>query len=144
MKLTLDVKSLNEDFFDNTRMLGITASVKNYLFCWQLNQILGFRFRLNPDIEIQLQRKKRSYFFRVYEYREKTSALTHFLYHNYYDGEYLLPEFKHMDFLWLMKGEIVDDLQCSQLTGRVKTISGVQMVTELTLEKIKSKGNLVF
>ena len=144
MKLILDITALNDGFFDETRLLGITASVKNYLFCWQINKILGYNFRLNPEIEIHLKRKTRSYFFPVYEFTEPHSCLTHYLYHNYYDGEYLLPEFKHMDFLWLMKGDPVDDEQCSRMVQSVKSISGVQLVTELTNVQIKNKGNMVF
>jgi len=48
-----------------------------------------------------------------------------------------------MDFLWLLKGEPVDDEQCQQLIQSVKTIPGVQLVAELTNEHIKNKGNLV-
>ena len=144
MKFKLDITELTDDFFEDTRLLGITASVKNYQFCWHLNSTLGYNFRLNPQIEIHVRKKDRSYYFQVYEYSIRNSFLTHYLYHNHFDGEYLLPEFKHMDFLWLMKGDCVDNVQCSQLSQAIKTINGVQMVAELTNEKIKNKGNLIF
>ena len=64
-------------------------------------------FRINHEMEIQLKKKKRDYFFSVFEYREPTGSLSHYLYNNQFDGEYLLPEFKHLDFLWLMKGDMV-------------------------------------
>jgi len=142
--LRLNIEALNEDFFEDTRLLGITASVKNYQFCWQLNNIIGYKFRLNPEIEIHLRKKNRSYYFPVYEYKKRNSFLTHYIYHNHNDGEYLLPEFKHMDFLWLMKGDNVDEEQCTQIIQSVKGISGVQLVAELTNEQIKNKGNMVF
>ena len=63
MKLRLDVDELNDDFFEDTRLLGITAPVKNYQFCLQLNNMLGYKFRLNPEIEIHLRKKERSYIF---------------------------------------------------------------------------------
>jgi len=134
-KLVLNINSLNDDFFEETRLLGITAHVKNYQFCWQLNNLLGFNFRLNGDIEIHLRKK---------ESQEPNSFLMHYLYHNQFDGEYLLPEFKHMDFLWLMKGDWVDDEKCNWIKQSVKTIAGVQLVAELTNEQIKNKGNMVF
>ncbi|WP_315818940.1 IPExxxVDY family protein [Paraflavitalea speifideaquila] len=74
------------------------APVKNYQFCWQLNQLLRFDFRLNNDIEIQLFKKHRNYYFSIFEYREPNSSLVHYLYNNQFDGEYLLPEFRHLDF----------------------------------------------
>lgn len=144
MKLKLDIDSLNEDFFEDTRLLGIIAPVKNFQLCWKLNNLLGFNFRLNADIEIHLKKRTRSYYFNIYESKEPNSFLSHFLYHNQFDGEYLLPEFKHMDFLWLMKGDSVEDEKCNWIKEAVKSIAGVQLVTELTNEQIKTKGNMVF
>ena len=143
-KQILDIVSLNEDFFEDTRLLGITAPLKNYQFCLQLNKLAGFDFRLNADCEIHLKKKDRSYYFNIYEAKEPNSSLIHYLYHNQFDGEYLLPEFKHMDFLWLMKGDLVDDEKCNWIKQSIKSINGVQMVAELTNEQIKNKGNMVF
>lgn len=144
MKLKLDLDELANDFFDNTRLLGIVAPLKSYQFCWHLNSLLHFDFRINNDIEIQLQKKKRDYYFSVFEYAEPTGSLVHYLYNNQYDGEYLLPEFRHLDFLWLMKGDTVADAFFHQILESVKAISGVQLVMELTNEKIKNKGHLIF
>jgi hypothetical protein len=144
MRLRLDVEELNDDFFEDTRLLGITAPVKNYQFCLQLNNQLGYHFRLNNDIEIHLRRKERSYYFSVYQSAEPNSFLVHYLYHNQCDGEYLLPEFKHMDFLWLMKGDLVDAEKGEWIKQSVRNINGVQLVAELTNEQIKNKGNMVF
>jgi hypothetical protein len=144
MKLKLDLDDLANDFFEDTRLAGIVAPLKSYQFCWHLNHLLHFDFRINNDIEIQLQKKNRNYYFSVFEYREPTGSLVHYLYNNQYDGEYLLPEFRHLDFLWLMKGDIVADAYFQQIIGSVKTINGVQLVMELTNEKIKNKGHLIF
>src|SRR5688572_33064738 len=114
MKLALDNKNLTDDFFEDARLLGIMAPIKDYQFCWNLNSLMGMDFRINNDIEIQLTKKKRNYFFTVYEFREPTGPLEHYMYNNQFDGEYLLPEFKHLDFLWLMKGDIITDEIISQ------------------------------
>ncbi|MDD2792848.1 MAG: IPExxxVDY family protein [Sediminibacterium sp.] len=144
MKLRLDVDELNDDFFEDTRLLGITATMKNYQFCMQLNSMLGYDFRLNPEIEIHLKKKSRSYYFSIYQYKEPNTSLIHYLYQNQFDGEYLLPEFKHMDFLWLMKYEYVDDEKCNWIRQTVRNLNGVQMIVELTNQQIKNKGNMVF
>ncbi|HVF97114.1 MAG TPA: IPExxxVDY family protein, partial [Flavisolibacter sp.] len=102
MKLTLDNKDLTDGFFEETRLIGIMAPVKDYLFCWQVNSLLGVDFRINNELEIQLRRKDRNYFFAVYEYSQPATCLMHYLYNNQNDGEYLLPELKHLDFLWLL------------------------------------------
>lgn len=144
MKLALNNTDLTDGFFEETRLLGIMAPMKDYQFCWQLNNLMGMDFRINNEIEIQLTKKKRNYFFSVYQYQEPTGSLVHFLYNNQFDGEYLLPEFKHLDFLWLLKGDVVKEEALQLLIQSVRSINGVQLVVELTHEKIKNKEHLVF
>lgn len=144
MKLSLSNTDLTDGFFEETRLLGIMAPIKSYLFCWQLNNVLGIDFRINNEIEIQLAKKARNYFFAVYEYPEPTNCLVHYLYNNQFDGEYLLPEFKHLDFLWLLKGDCVTNEKLTELVQSIKIITGVQLVVELATEKIKNKEHLVF
>ena len=144
MKLKIDNESIAQEFFEDTIILGIVAPVKDYQFCWQLNQVLGFDFRINNDSEIQLTRKKREYFFSIYEYKVPSVTLTHYLYNNQFDGEYLLPEFKHLDFVWLIKGDPVDAEEVKALIQSIKLLNGVQLVTEMTNEKIKNKQHLIF
>jgi hypothetical protein len=144
MKLVLDNNELTQDFFEDTRLLGIMAPLKDYQFCWNLNNLMGIDFRINHEIEIQLTKKKRNYFFTVYEFSEPTGSLCHYLYNNRFDGEYLLPEFKHLDFLWLMKGDIVNENTLQETIGQIRSINDVQLVIELTNEKIRNKEHLVF
>lgn len=144
MKLRIDNEAMLEDFFENTRLLGIVASIEQYRFCWHLNQILNFDFRINNSIEIHLNKKMRNYFFPIYQYGEQSETIKHYLYNNEDDGEYLLPEFKHLDFLWLMKDDTMKDEEVNIFMNSIKTIPSVQMVMELTNEKIKNKQHLVF
>ena|SRR2546423_296295 len=144
MKFVLDTKDLTDGFFEETKLLGIMAPMKDYQFCWQLNKLLGIDFRINNELEIQVSKKHRNYFFAVYEYPESSTSLVHYLYNNQFDGEYLLPEFKHLDFLWLLKGDFVSEESLQQLIQSIRTINGVQLVAELTNEKIRNKENLVF
>jgi hypothetical protein len=144
MKLVLDTKDMTDGFFEEAKLLGIMAPMKDYQFCWQLNNLLGIDFRINNELEIQLNKKSRTYFFSVYEYCESSTFLKHYLYDNKHDGEYLLPEFKHLDFLWLLKDDFVSDEALQNLIQSIRTVNGVQLVVELTNEKIKNKEHLVF
>jgi len=143
-KLRLDIDGIEDDFFGGTRLLGIMSLMKNYQFCWLVNEALGFDFRLNADAEIQLKRKGRHYFFPVYEFCQTEYELEHYIYHNQFEGEYLLPEFKHLDFLWLMRSDRIAEDDFTGLQQNLKNIKGIQLVAELTHEKIKNKGNLIF
>jgi hypothetical protein len=144
MKLKIDNETLAQEFFEDSLLLGIVAPIKDYQFSWQLNQILGFNFRVNNDFEIQLSKKDRKYFFAIYEYAVPSTCLVHYLYNNQFDGEYLLPEFKHLDFLWLIKGEAVSDEELKLLMQSIRSLPGVQLVNEMTNEKIKHKQHLIF
>jgi hypothetical protein len=144
MKLKIDNESIAQEFFEDAVLLGIVAPIKDYLFSWHLNQIFGFNFRLNNDIEIVLNKQQRKYFFSIYEYAVPSTAITHFLYNNQFDGEYLLPEFKHLDFVWLIKGESISGEELKTLMQSIKSLPGVQVVNEMTNEKIKNKQHLIF
>ncbi len=142
-KLKLDINGIEDGFFTGTRLLGIMCQLKNYRFCWQVNAQLSFDFRLNADIEVQLKKKNRNYFFQVYQFCETDCETEHYIYHNQFEGEYLLPEFKHFDFLWLIKADIIPEEKFINLQESIKKINSVQLVTELMQEKIKNKGNLI-
>jgi hypothetical protein len=43
-----------------------------------------------------------------------------------------------------MKGDLVTDEMLQQQTENIKSLNGVQLVMELTNEKIKNKEHLVF
>lgn len=144
MKLKIDNEALAEEFFEDALLLGMVAPVKDYLLCWQMNQILGFDFKINNDCEIQLNKKKRNYFFSVYEYGIPSTSLVHYLYNNQFDGEYLLPELKHLDFLWLLKGELPTAEELKALIQSIRSLPGVQLVVEITNDQIKNKQHLIF
>lgn len=147
-KLKLDVEGMTDAFFEDTRLLGVVSTLKNYQFCWMLNKFLGFDFRVNPQLRIFLKKRKdknyRNYSFAVYEHKIKDTELSYYLYHNHDDGEYLLPEFKQMDFLWMIKGDRLQDQMLEMTIQSVKNFQGVLLVAELTNEKIKNKHNLIF
>ncbi len=144
MKLKINNDTLIDGFFEYARLIGIVAPIKDYRFCWYLNKILHLNFRVNNNIEIELNKKKRQYFFSVFEYTERGTTKTHYLYNNQFDGEYLLPEFKHLDFLWLIKDENMRDEELPYLLSSIRVIPSVQLITEMTNEKMKNKQNLIF
>lgn len=143
MKLKIDNELLAEEFFEDTLLLGIMASLESHQFVWQINQALRFDFRNNSEIEIQLNKKNRNYFFSVFEFQEPHKALCYYLYKNQYDGEYLLPEFKHLDYLWLIKGDLPSKDDERALITDIRSLPAVQLVVELNNEKIKHKQHLI-
>ncbi|MBU3713538.1 MAG: IPExxxVDY family protein [Ferruginibacter sp.] len=144
MQLKIDNEQLAEAFFTDTHLIGIVAPVKNYQFVWHVNQSMGYQFRINNSMEIGLVKKNRQYFFSIYEYNVPGLFLSHYLYHNHFDGEYLLPEFRHLDFLWMIKGEDVSENDITVLLQAIRKLPYVQLVNEMSNEKIKNKQHLIF
>ncbi|CAN5300305.1 hypothetical protein BH09BAC2_BH09BAC2_04520 [soil metagenome] len=144
LKFKIDNEALIEEFFHETKIIGIIAPVSDYKFCWYLNRMLGFNFRINTSLEIQLIKKDRKYFFSIYESFTNGNTLIHYLYNNQHEGEYLLPEFKHLDFLWLIKGDVIQHQELTGLLHSIKTIPSVQLAVEMTDERIKNKQHLIF
>lgn len=143
-KLALNNEDLIAAFFSNTRLLGIVAPENDYRFCWHLNFTIGLDFRMKNDYEPALLRKNRTYYFSIFEYEEPTRFLSHYVYNNRYDGEYLLPEFRNIDFLWLLKGDDAEEEPLDPIMQSIRRIPSVQLVTELTLDQVKNKGNMIF
>ena len=102
-KIILDQDAINESDFEGSRILGITAPIKNYQLCFQIEKQLQIDFRTSQDLQIPLEKNKRSYFFTVYEFLQPTIATDHFLYSNKNDGESLIPDLQHLDYIWLIK-----------------------------------------
>jgi hypothetical protein len=69
--------------------------------------------------------------------------VSHLIYINQGEGEYLLPELRHLDYLWLVKGEIPAGDFVETLMQQLRTLPQVQLVTELTNERIRNKQHLV-
>ena len=144
MKLKISNDDLADSFFEDSHVLGVVSSLKNYQFIWHINQQLGFTFRLNSELEIELRKKTRNYFFSIYEYQIPQTSLVYYIYHNQNNGEYLLPEFKHLDFIWMIKGEDFSLNELESLQKTIKMMPSVQFVIELDQEKIKNKQHLIF
>lgn len=142
-KYILDNNQVAESFFEDASLLGIMAPMPGYQFCSLLKSSLGMGFRNDPASEICLTRKDRKYYFSVFRFSEPSSSMEHYIYNNKFDGEYLLPEFKHLDFAWLIHGPNTNLIQTQELINTLKQINGIQLIVELTNEKIKNKQHLI-
>jgi hypothetical protein len=142
-KLMLDNEALAEEFFEDALLLGMQCPATPHRFIWLINRQLGFNFRYQQGTEILLHKKGRQFSFPVFQFNEANLAVQHTIYTNQYDGEYLLPELKHTDFLWLMKGHHPDVGFVQLLAAELRKVESMQLVTILSNDKIKNKQHLV-
>lgn len=141
--LVLDNDKIAEEYFENTRLLGIQCSADASRFVWLINKHLGFDFRYKDESEIELNKRGRRLVFPLFEFSETHIDINHLIYTNQFDGEYLLPELKHTDFLWLVRFGGAEADFMSVLTAEIRKIESVQLVTPLANDKIKNKQILV-
>lgn len=132
-----------DDFFKDSHLMGIISSQKEYQLCWQINRLLRFNFKMNNEVEVMLQKKDKTCFFQIYEYEEPLRFTTHYLYSNHYKGEFLVPELKHIDFLWLVKGKYYSEDDIKWFMEGVRKISIIQLVTMINPYELKSRENLI-
>ena len=148
-QLTIDNDLLAEEFFEDACLMGVMAPIPYYQFCCIIKENLGFSFVNDITSEIQLQQRKKSsklkrdYFFSVFRFQEKNSPVEHVLYNNRHDGRYLLPECKHIDYIWMIHGMTANDEPVQELVRLLRSLKEVQLIAELTADKVKNKKNLI-
>ncbi len=142
-KLTINNSQLANEFFEDARLIGIQCPLEPHRFVWTVNRQFGYGFAYQNDGEIRLREQRREYEFAIYQCTEPNKELQHLLYVNNDDGKHLLPELKHIDFLWLLKGDISDNGFIASLMAELRKLDPVQVVIELTNEKILNKEHLV-
>ncbi len=142
-RLKLLTDPVFDEFFKEARLLGIISSQKQYQLCWQINRALNLNFRMNSELEAIIRKNGKRCFFQIYEYNEPLRFTFHYLYSNQYKGEFLIPELKHVDFLWLLKGTFYDEPALNTLMNDIRRLPIVQMVTPLQVSDLRSRSNLV-
>ena len=144
LKLKLDQEQLVEDFFENTHLIGIASSARDYQLCWHVNRQLHTNFRVNNNLEITLSKRSRSFHFPVLEFLEPTNSVAHYFYNNHCQAEFLLPELKQIHFLWMIKGDYYQPHDVKKLLEELRIVPLVQLVSLLDIREIKNKMNLIF
>jgi hypothetical protein len=142
-KLIIDNDVIAEEYFSDARLLGIQCSLEPHQFIWHINRQFLYDFRYQSGSEIVVTKKKRPFRYPIFQCKEPGQELLHLIYANQFDGEYLLSELRYFDYLWLLKGEINNDNLPALLLSELKTITQVQLVTELSNDKIINKTQLV-
>jgi hypothetical protein len=144
MKFKLTNEDLSDEFFDNVEIIGIVSTLKGYKFCWTLNHHLSIDFRLHPDVEVQLEKHRLLYYFNIYSYQDEDTNVTHMLYENESKGEFLVPEFKHLDYIWLLRlNEGDSNFSNVLLLEKLRQLDIIQMASIIKLNNIRSKENLI-
>ncbi len=146
LMLKFDAVDVSSMFFEHAYILGIVSPFPDYQLCWHLNNTFDIDFRQNQELQVKFTRKTIEHFYSVFEYRVPGTTIVHYLYNNKYVGDFLLPEYKNLDFIWLIQcdEDEFSDINPIEIVQKLNTLNQVQLATQMQIEKIKNKSYLVF
>lgn len=169
-KTVLDMGGVRESFFGEAAMIGISCPLPAHRFCWTVNRHFETNFRNVPESTICVAEDKGGkevvnflggaqtdmfggapaaaapagrWYFPTYTYTVPHSSATHIIYQLKCGTRVLLPEVKHLDYLWLVQtAEPEHDAHTILL--ELRTAAFVQLAQDLTREQLKkSISNLL-
>lgn len=124
-------------------LIAVTSSLRDYQLCFHINRSTGLDFSKKEDHEVWINNNT-SHFFTKYSYISSTEETEFYLIGNKgFDGGLLIPEMKLTDYFILIK-EFIDEEDLRILLEGINRIEGIVVATEIDVEKLKSKENLVF
>ncbi|MBA3646933.1 MAG: IPExxxVDY family protein [Chitinophagales bacterium] len=133
-------------FFEETftgLLIALACQLKDYQLCWHLNKAFDFRLLKKDDLEIVHKRKSKTSFFSYYRYENEIDKWIIHVISNKHAGDFFTSEIKHADYLFFITGE-VDSEQAKDFILKLKTIPSIQLISEIDLNKLKSKANFIF
>lgn len=134
-KFTLEIE---EDF--DFRLIGIYSHIKDYRLCWFINQEL--QIDLQKDNNLDLSSKNNEQEHTLYAFIDEEDLIEYYLIGNRSENGWLIPEEK-CDYFLLIKGH-VRDAWISEIIETIKQLNAVLATTEIIVEDLKSKENLIF
>lgn len=165
----LDMTQMQERFFTDTAMVGIASSLPGYRMCWAINNFFGTEFinvpentikmkevkenksaaqslvkQMQPDMFGNIEEVKGAYFyFPTYSHYFANSSYYYILYQLKSENRVLLPEIKHLDYLWLIQtAQSGHDMHI--ILDQLRKMKDVQLAQELTAHQLKKSIDLLF
>jgi hypothetical protein len=118
-------------------LIGVSCHLMDYRLSHLLNKELGFNFRKEDDLKINVSAIKQAVPFSFYTYKDEDQRNSYNLISNFSQDVILVPEFKHTDFIMLIEG----DLKKNKKDALLKAIRSVQKVVtafEIKVTDIKN------
>ncbi len=126
---------------DNVHLYSIASSESDIRICYILNQILGIDLSLAEDIVIQ--NKNLVLNFRNYSFESDHGTEKYYLIINRSDGNFLFPELKKIDYIFVTFSEtLISGMESS--IQKIKSQAGISAIIPIESSKIKSFNKIKF
>ena len=123
-------------------LLGVVSDEPDYKLCWRINQRLDMNFEKQEELELYHSKLDVDQEFSLFHYYDEDSLVNYRLVKNRAEKGYFLDEFKHIDYLIHIQGEI-DTNRISSFISAVNALESVRMCVPSDLSRIKNKERLL-
>ena len=134
------VKKLQLDYEDDNAYyyLGISSSINDYQLVFDLNKHLNMNFRRVESF--RFSNKGEEFTYSLYTYIDDDNMVNYYLLSNKDVSKRLVPQFKHIDFILIVEGEIIDE-EVKTLSRDIMKLSRVMLASQLSADNFdKIKG----
>lgn len=136
-KHTLDIE-YDYDFV----LIGISSHEKDYRICWVLNNKLGLNLIKTEPLEIKDKKQDELSHFSLFSFEQPDDFMEYFIIANRSEKGLLIPEQKHVDYFFIVRGEVEDD-NVMEMIKLIKESNLVQTAFLIDVNSLKSKQNLI-
>ncbi|MGC4057208.1 MAG: IPExxxVDY family protein [Chitinophagaceae bacterium] len=140
--LKLDQFEIEDVFFENAALIGISSDKPIYSLCHFLNQAFLLDFERTTHLDVQIGKKNATYSFAVYQSPVCGSAFVYTLYKLKVEDVLLLPSLKNIDYIWLITDDDPEDRAMHYLRY-LRQLPEVQFAGLLEKDKIKNIDYLI-
>lgn len=133
------------DFEFDFDVFGIVSTFKDYKLAWNINKSLNISLQKKNDIAIKFVDSELV----VSHFSYSTESLMFQLIRNKSfkqlggENQYLIPELPKMDYFVMVNGEF-GDWDHNSVQNKLRKTTGIEFVTKLEIEKLKSRENFIF
>ncbi len=140
--LKLDILQIEDYFFENVVLLGISSDKPIYTLCHFINEVCSLQFERQPHLDIEIGKKKEAFKFAIYQSRVPNTDEV-FTFYKLRNGDvHLLPSIKNVDYIWMINGDDAEESAAKYLTA-LREMPEVQFATLLDKDKINNIEYLI-
>lgn len=147
-------------------LIGISSHEKDYRICWALNKALDLELTKKESLEIKSKKQTTPSFFSLFKCENEEEFVEYFMISNHSENKLflsksntlfgkgakeqqsteigiLIPEQKHLNYFFIIRGEIIDS-KAEEILTKIKEIDFVLTAVTIRVKELKSKKNLIF
>ena len=127
-------------------LIALNANIKPYKLAWSINLTLGINLTKQPNVKIGFTGGKN---LSIINYDDTNEFRTIRLLRNRTEESegqfdaYIVPELKNFDYFVVLENEC-KTLDENAFLSKIKEIPFIQFTTQVDIESLKSRDNLIF